>query len=327
MASRRLMLLALGAALAVGGAHPTGARAQDYPTKPIKLVVPYAPGGATDIIGRVDAEELSSLLGQSVVVENRAGAGGSIGAAGVANAAPDGYTLLMGALTSHSINASLQPKPGYDLERGFAPITLAGNVALALVVSPGTKANSVQELIALSKAQAGKISFASAGAGSPQHLAGEMFNMAAGLKLAHVAYRGSAPAVTDLLGDHVQVMFDTVPSVLPHVKAGTLRALGVTTGEPSEFMPGVATVASQGLAGFEVGSWFGLLAPAGTPAPILMKLNAATVKALQSPKAVEAMRLQGVTPRPGTPEEASALIRSEMRKWADLIRTAGVKAE
>ena len=327
MNPRRLVLLALTALLAASAAPLPAALAQDYPTRSIKLVVPYAPGGATDIIGRVVAEELSGSLGQGVVVENRAGAGGSIGAAAVAGAPPDGYTLLMGALTSHSINATLQPKPGFDLERGLAPVTLAGNVALALVVSPGTKAGSVQELIALAKAQPGKVAFASAGAGSPQHLAGEMFNVATGLKLAHVAYRGSAPAVTDLLGDHVQMMFDTVPSVLPHVKAGTLRALGVTSREPSEFMPGTATVASQGLPGFEIGSWFGLLAPAGTPAPIIAKLNEATVKALRSPKAVEAMRLQGVTPKPGTPEEARELIRSEIQKWADLIKTAGVKGE
>jgi tripartite-type tricarboxylate transporter receptor subunit TctC len=298
---------------------------ESYPTRPITLVVPYAPGGATDIIGRVIAEELSNSIGQRVVVENRAGAAGSVGAAGVARAAPDGYTLLMGALTSHSINMSLQAKPGFDLQKNFAPVTLAGTVGLALVVHPSVQANSVQDLIALAKAQPGELSYASSGAGSPQHLAGEMFNARAGTNLSHVAYRGSGPAMTDMIGGHVQVMFDTIPSVLPHVQGGALRALAVTTREPSEFMPGVPTVISQGLSDFEVGSWFGVLAPAGTPEPILGRLNQEIVQALRSPKAVEAMRIQGVTPKPGTPDEAKSLIESEMRKWADLIKAIGLK--
>ncbi|HEX2135222.1 MAG TPA: tripartite tricarboxylate transporter substrate binding protein [Microvirga sp.] len=313
------------AALVAAGAAVGAATAQDYPSRAITLVVPYAPGGATDIIGRVIAEELSTTIGQRVVVENRAGAAGSLGAAGVARAAPDGYTLLMGALTSHSINMSLQAKPGFDLQKSFTPITLAGNVGLALVVHPSVPANSVQELIALAKSQPGKLSYASSGAGSPQHLAGEMFNAKAGTNLSHVAYRGSGPAMTDMIGGHVQIMFDTIPSVLPHVQGGALKALAVTTREPSDFLPGVATVISQGIADFEVGSWFGVLAPAGTPEPVLRKLNQEIVKALQSPKAIEAMRLQGVTPKPGTPEDAARLIESEIRKWADLIKTIGLK--
>jgi tripartite-type tricarboxylate transporter receptor subunit TctC len=298
---------------------------ESYPTRPITLVVPYAPGGATDIIGRVIAEELSNSIGQRVVVENRAGAAGSVGAAGVARTTPDGYTLLMGALTSHSINMSLQAKPGFDLQKSFTPITLAGNVGLALVVHPSVQAKSVQELIALAKAQPGKLSYASSGNGSPQHLAGEMFNARAGTNLSHVAYRGSGPAMTDMIGGHVQVMFDTIPSILPHVQGGALRALAVTTKEPSEFMPGVPTMISQGVNHFEVGSWFGVLTPSGTPEPILRKLNQEIVKALQTPKAIEAMRVQGVTPRPSTPEEASRLIESEITKWADLSKAIGLK--
>ena len=320
---RRTVLLSLAALLSASAGNAIAQEA--YPTRPITLVVPYAPGGATDIIGRVIAEELSNSIGQRVVVENRAGAAGSVGAAGVARAAPDGYTLLMGALTSHSINMSLQAKPGFDLQKNFAPVTLAGNVGLALVVHPSVQAKSIPELIALVKAQPGKISYASSGAGSPQHLAGEMFNAKAGTNLVHVAYRGSGPAMTDMIGGHVQVMFDTIPSVLPHVQGGALRALAVTSREPSEFMPGVPTAISQGLADFEVGSWFGVLAPAGTPEPVLAKLNQEIVKALQSPKAIEAMRVQGVTPKPGTPEEASRLIESEMRKWADLSKAIGLK--
>lgn len=324
---RRTLLISAAALMGVGISVGTGASAQDsYPTRPITLVVPYAPGGATDIIGRVIAEEVSNTIGQRVIVENRPGAAGSLGAAAVSRAAPDGYTLLMGALTSHSINMSLQAKPGFDLKKSFAPITLAGNVGLALVVNPTVESKSVQELVALAKSQPGKLSYASAGAGSPQHLAGEMFNGMAGTKLVHTPYRGSGPAMTDMIGGHVQVMFDTIPSVLSHVQGGTLRALGVTTQEPSEFMPGVPTVASQGLSGFEVGSWFGVLAPAGTPEPVLKKLNQEIVKALNAPKVIEAMRVQGVTPKPGTPEDAARLIDSEMQKWAELIKSTGVKA-
>ena len=324
---RRSPLIGAAALIGAGVSAITGAFAQEsYPTHPITLVVPYAPGGATDIIGRVVAEEVSNTIGQRVIVENRPGAAGSLGAAAVSRAEPDGYTLLMGALTSHSINMSLQAKPGFDLKKNFAPITLAGNVDLALVVNPAVEAKSVQELIALAKAQPGKITYASAGAGSPQHLAGEMFNSMAGTKLVHAPYRGSGPAMTDMIGGHVQVMFDTIPSILPHVQGGKLRALGVTTQEPSEFMPGVPTVASQGLSGFEVGSWFGILAPAGTPEPILQKLNQEVVKALKAPKVIEAMRIQGVTPKPGTAEDASRLIDSEMQKWSELIKTTGVKA-
>jgi tripartite-type tricarboxylate transporter receptor subunit TctC len=324
---RRTLLIGAAALIGAGVSTGTSAFAQEnYPTRPITLVVPYAPGGATDIIGRVVAEEVSNTIGQRVIVENRPGAAGSLGAAAVSRADPDGYTLLMGALTSHSINMSLQAKPGFDLKKSFAPITLAGNVGLALVVNPAVEAKSVQELIALAKAQPGKITYASAGAGSPQHLAGEMFNSMAGTKLVHAPYRGSGPAMTDMIGGHVQVMFDTIPSILPHVQGDKLRALGVTTQEPSEFMPGVPTVASQGLSGFEVGSWFGILAPAGTPQPVLQKLNQEIVKALKAPKVIEAMRVQGVTPKPGTPEDASRLIDSEMQKWSELIKTTGVKA-
>ena len=321
---RRTILFGLTALLSACVAGSAVSQ-EPYPTRPITLVVPYAPGGATDIIGRVIAEELSNSMGQRVVDENRAGAAGSVGAAGVARAAPDGYTLLMGALTSHSINMGLQAKPGFNLQKDFGPVTLAGTVGLALVVHPSVQANSVPDLIALAKAQSGKLSYASSGAGSPQHLAGEMFNARAGTNLTHVAYRGSGPAMTDMIGGHVQVMFDTIPSVLPHVQGGALRALAVTTREPSEFMLGVPTAISQDLSDFEVGSWFGVLAPAGTPEPILDKLNQEIVKALRSPKATEAMRIQGVTPKPGTPEEASRLIESEMRKWADLIKTIALK--
>lgn len=313
------------AAIALTAAAP--ALAQAYPTKPVTLVVPYAPGGATDIIGRVIAEELSQSIGQRVVVENRAGAAGSVGAAAVARSTPDGYTLLMGALTSHSINMNLQAKPGFDLKKDFIPVTLAGTVGLALVVHPSVPAKTIPELIALAKAKPDEFNYASSGNGSPQHLAGEMFNARAGTKLGHVPYRGSGPAMTDMIGGQVKVMFDTIPSVLQHVNAGSLKAIATTGREPSPFMPDYPTAISQGLADFEIGSWFGVLAPVGTPQPVLDKLNAEIGKALMSPKALEAMKLQGVTPKPGTSAEASALIDSEMKKWGELIKATGLKAE
>lgn len=320
---RHLVGLIAGLSLAL----PGGAFAQAYPQKPITLVVPYAPGGATDIIGRVVAEEMSNGLGQRVVVENRAGAGGSVGAAAAARSQPDGYTLLMGALTSHSINVGLQAKSGFDLKKDLVPIGLAGNVGLALVVHPSVTAKTVPELIALIKTKPEEYSYASSGQGSPQHLSGELFNLKAGTKMPVVPYRGSGPAMTDMVAGQVKIMFDTIPAVLQHVKGGSLRAIATTGTEISPFMPETPTAIAQGLAGFEVSSWFGLLAPAGTPQPILDRLNAELNKALQSPKLKEAFALQGVVPKPSTPAEAAARIDSEIAKWGDLIKTSGIKAE
>jgi len=317
----------IGALASLSLVLPAAALAQAYPQKPITLVVPYAPGGATDIIGRVVAEEMSNGLGQRLVVENRAGAGGSVGAAAVARAQTDGYTLLLGALTSHSINMSLQAKPGFDLQKDLVPVGLAGNVGLALVVHPSVPAKTVPELIALIKANPESYSYASSGQGSPQHLSGELFNLKAGTKMPVVPYRGSGPAMTDMVAGQVKIMFDTIPAVLQHVNGGSLRAIATTGSEASPFMPNVPTAIAQGLAGFEVSSWFGLLAPAGTPQPILDKLNAELNKALQSPKLKEAFALQGVVPKASTPAEASALIQSEIAKWGDLIKTSGIKAE
>lgn len=324
MFDRRLVMSIL-ASLAL--TLPIPSFAQIYPQKPITLVVPYAPGGATDIIGRVVAEEMSNSLGQRVVVENRAGAGGSVGAAAVARAQPDGYTLLLGALTSHSINMGLQAKPGFDLTKDLTPIGLAGNVGLALVVHPSVPAKTVPELVALIKASPDNYSYAASGQGSPQHLSGELFNIKAGTRMPVVQYRGSGPAMTDMVAGQVKLMFDTIPAVLQHVKAGSLRAIATTGIEPSPFMPEAPTVISQGLAGFEVSSWFGLLAPAGTPPAITDKLNTELNKALQSSKVKEALALQGVDPKPTTPAEAAKRIDSEIAKWGELIRAAGLKAE
>lgn len=317
----------IGALAGLSLALPVTAFAQAYPQKPITLIVPYAPGGATDIIGRVVAEELSNGLGQRVVVENRAGAGGSVGAQAAARATPDGYTLMLGALTSHSINMSFQAKPGFDLKKDFVPVGLAGNVGLALVVHPSVQAKTVPELVALIKANPSDFSYASSGQGSPQHLSGELFNLKAGTKMPVVPYRGSGPAMTDMVGGQVKIMLDTIPAVLQHVKAGSLRAIATTGREASPFMPETPTAISQGLDGFEVSSWFGLLAPTGTPQPVLDKLNAELNKALQSTKVREALALQGVDPKPSTPSEASKLIESEITKWAELIKASGIKPE
>lgn len=324
MFDRRHLIAALaGLPLAFAGA----AHAQSYPQRPVTLVVPYAPGGATDIIGRVVADELSNAMNARFVVENRAGAGGSVGAAAVARAQPDGYTLLLGALTSHSINMTLQPKPGFDLQKDLVPVGLAGNVGLALVVHPSVPAKTVPELIELIKKDPDAYSHATSGVGSPQHLSGEMFNQRAGTKMPMVPYRGSGPAMTDMVAGQVKVMFDTIPAVLQHVKANSLRAIATTGTEPSTFLPDVPTAMSQGLDGFEVSSWFGMLAPAGTPKEIIETLNTALNKALQSEKVKAAMALQGVVPQPGTPEAASTRIASEIKKWGDLIRATGIKAE
>lgn len=317
----------LGALAGLSLAIPATAFAQPYPQKPITLVVPYAPGGATDIIGRVVAEEMSNGLGQRMVIENRAGAGGNVGAQAVARAAPDGYTLMLGALTSHSINMSFVAKPGFDLKKDFVPVGLAGNVGLALVVHPSVPAKTVPELIALIKASPADYSYASSGQGSPQHLSGELFNLKAGTKMPVVPYRGSGPAMTDMVAGQVKIMFDTIPAVLQHVKAGSLKAIATTGREASPFMPEAPTAISQGLDGFEVSSWFGLLAPAGTPQPVLDKLNTELNKALKSQKLRDALALQGVDPKPSTPAEATKLIESEIAKWGDLIKASGIKPE
>ena len=251
-------LKAIGLALMASAASLAGAQAQDsYPSETITMIVPYTPGGATDIIGRIVAQGLEQELGQSVIVENLPGAGGSVGALQASQAAPDGYTLLLGALTSHSINMSLPPAPGFDLMEDFEPVGLAGSVALALVTRPDLEVESVEDFLEMARAEPAGLTYASSGAGSPQHLGMEMLKAAAGIDVVHVPYQGSTPALTDIMGGHVDVMIDTVPSILPSIEGDTVKLLGVTTLEPSPFLEGAPTVASAGLEGFEVQSWFG----------------------------------------------------------------------
>ncbi|MFT3800209.1 MAG: tripartite tricarboxylate transporter substrate binding protein [Burkholderiaceae bacterium] len=315
--------------MAVSSMLPAVALAQDaYPSHAVTLVVPYPPGGATDVIGRVVAQHLSGALGQQVVVDNRAGAAGSIGAAMVSRARPDGYTLLLGALTSHSINAALYGSTvQYDLDKGFAPVAVVGSVPLVFVVNPEVPARTLPELIALAKARPGSLTFGSAGNGSPQHLAGEMFKHTAGVELLHVPYKGSGPAMTDLIGGQVLTMIETVPAAQPHIASGKLRALAVTSARRAPSLPEVPTAAEAGLKDFEVSSMFGVLAPAGTPPPIVDRLAGEVRRMLEQPEVRDALLKQGVVAGYQGPDDAATAIRAEVAKWTKVIRDAKIKTE
>jgi tripartite-type tricarboxylate transporter receptor subunit TctC len=326
---RALVGVAVAVATCTGALLLTApAFAQAYPDKPVKLIVPYPPGGATDVIGRVLAQKLGAALGQQFVVDNRAGAGGSLGAGVVAKSPADGCTLLMGALTSHSINAALSPASvPYDINKSFAPIAIVGTVPLVFVVHPAVKANTLAELIALAKAKPGSLAFASAGNGSPQHLATEMFKRVAGVDVLHVPYKGSGPAMTDLVGGQVQAMIETAPAAGGQIKAGKLRALATTTAQPVPSLPGVPTAAQAGLAGFEVSSMFGIAAPAGTPEAIVNKLGAALKTILADPEVRESLLAQGAIATWTTPAEAAKAIQAEYAKWDKVIKDGNIKAE
>jgi len=324
--ARRALLAGMAAAAVLGMTGPV--LAQDYPNKVIKLVVPYPPGGATDVIGRVMAQKLSVALGQQVIVDNRAGAAGSIGAAAVAAAPPDGYTLLMGAMTSHSISAALNPKVAtFDMDKSFAPVAIVGTVPLVFVVNPSIKASTLAEFIALAKSRPAPLSFASAGNGSPQHLAGEMFQRAAGVQMLHVPYKGSGPAMTDLMGGQVDSMIETAPAAQSHIKAGKLRAIAAASAQRIATLPEVPTATEAGLKGFEVSSMFGIAAPAGTPAAIVARLNDALKSILTLPDVKESLLAQGVIATYSTPQEAAVALRNESAKWTKVIRDGNIKPD
>jgi tripartite-type tricarboxylate transporter receptor subunit TctC len=304
-----------------------GAAAQAWPSKPIRLVVPFPPGGATDILARAVAQKMTDAWGQPVVVDNRPGAGGNIGSELVAKSAPDGYTLEMGTVGTHAINASLYAKMPYDHIKDFAPVILVAGVPNVLVVYPGLPVKSVQELIAYGKANPGKLNFASSGSGTSIHLAGELFKVMTGVQMTHVPYKGSAPALQDLLGGQVQLMFDNLPPSLPQIKSGKLRALGVTSAARSPALPDVPTVAEQGLPGFEASSWFGVLAPTGTPPAVITKINTEIDKWLQTPEAKEKLLALGANPGGGTPEDFAKHIAAETAKWAKVVKESGAKVD
>ena len=301
--------------------------AQPYPNHAIRLVVPFPAGGTTDILARAAAQKLTEALGQSVVVDNRPGAGGNIGAELVAKAAPDGYTLLMGTVGTHAINPSLYAKMPYDHIKDFVPIILVAGVPNVLVVNPSLPIHSVADLIKLAKAKPGTINFASSGSGTSIHLSGELFKTMAGVDMTHVPYKGSAPALTDVMGGQVQIMFDNLPSSLALIKSGKLRAVAVTSLQRAPALPDVPTIAESGLPGFEASSWFGILAPAGTPAPIVAKINAEVNKWLQSPEAKEQLLAQGAAAAGGSPEQFVAHIRAETDKWAKVVKASGAKVD
>ncbi len=302
---------------------------KNYPDKPIKLVIPYPPGGATDVIGRIMAQELSKSLNQQVVPDNRAGDSGNIGADMVAKSPADGYTLLMGALTSHSINANLdKDKIRYNLEKDFTPVDVVGVVPLVFVVNPSVPVKNMKEFIAYAKANPGKLTFASSGAGAPQRLAMEMFRYQLGLDLLHVPYKGSGPAMTDLVGGQVLTMSETVPAALQFIQAGQLRPLAVTTAKRISQLPDVPTITeATGLPNFDVVSMFGILAPAGTPKPIIDKLSGDIKIILQRPEVQERMLAAGVYVNYLSPADSSKRISREMTMWSKVIKDANVKAD
>jgi len=319
-----LRRFALGASLALVASW---ASAQAYPVKPIRIVVPFPPGGATDILARDVAQKLTEAWGQQVIVDNRPGAGGNIGSELVAHSAPDGYTLEMGTVGTHAINASLYAKMPYDHVKDFAPVILVAGVPNVLVVNNAVPANSVAELIAYAKANPGKLNFASSGNGTSIHLSGELFKVMAGVQMTHIPYKGSAPALQDLLGGQVQLMFDNLPPSLPQIKAGKVRALAVTSLTRAPALPDVPTIAESGLPGFEASSWFGILAPAGTPPAIVAKLNAEIAKWLATPEAKEKLAKQGANAAGGTPEDFAKHIAAETAKWAKVVKDSGAKID
>lgn len=322
-----LSVMAATALVALGATEAAQAQS-DYPNKPVRLVVPYAPGGATDVIGRVLAKQLSEALGQQFVVDNRAGAGGSLGAGQVAKSPADGYTLLMGAFTSHTINAALTPAvTPFDIHKSFSHISVVGTVPLVFVVNPNVPAKSVKELVALAKEKPGSVTLASAGNGSPQHLAIEMFQRQAQVDVVHVPYKGSGPALADLLGGQVNAMIDTVPAAQSQIKAGKLRALATTTKERVPSIPDVPTAVEAGLPEMQVSSMFALSAPAGTPAAVVQKINAALKVILSKQDVKDSMLAQGTIATYGTPDESTKIINAEYAKWAKLIKDSNIKAE
>jgi tripartite-type tricarboxylate transporter receptor subunit TctC len=313
------------AAIAVANVHAQAPGA-NYPAKQIRVIVPFPAGGPTDAIARAIGQKLSETWGQPVIVDNRPGAGGNIGTELAAKSPADGYTLFIGTV-ANAINQSLFAKLPFDFVRDFAPVTQNYVTGLILAVHPSLPAHSVKELIALAKAHPGQLSYSSSGVGGTPHLAGELFNSMAGVKMVHVPYKGSAPAMADLLGGHIQLTFDNMLTVLPQVKAGKLRGLAVTMTTRSPLAPELPTVAEAGLKGFEVKSWNGVVVPTGTPKEIIARLNGEIVRILRQPDLREKFLVQGVELVPTTPEEFGAFIKQDIAKWAKVIQLSGARAE
>jgi tripartite-type tricarboxylate transporter receptor subunit TctC len=299
--------------------------AEPYPVKPIRMIVGFAPGGGTDLTARPVAQKLSELLGQQVIVENRPGAGGNIATEQVARAAPDGYTLLMGTIAALAINPSLYGNLRFDPETDLAPVIQVVDATNVLALHPSVPASSVKELIALAKEKS--LSAGSSGVGATGHLAIELFNLMAGVKLLHVPYKGGGPAMGDLVGGQIQLIFATTASAIPHLKSGRIKGIAVTTAKRSALLPDLPTISEAGLAGFDANNWYGLVVPAKTPRAIIDQLNAEVTKILAMPDVKTTLFNQGLDPAPGTPEQFGAYIKSERAKWARVIKESGAKAE
>ena len=324
MKFNRRTWVAAGCVMAAG-ASPL-AWAQDYPSRPLRIVVPFPPGGSNDVLGRLLGQKLGDALGQSVVIDNKAGASGNIGTDFVAKSPADGYPMLVAPDQTLAVNPVLYPKLPFDVIRDFEPITLLGRSLLVLVVNPSVKAQSVAELIGLAQNDSGKLTYASAGAGSPQHMSAELFKSMTGTKMNHVPYRGSAPALVDVLGGTVNIMFCPINSALPHIRSGRLRALGVTSAKRITLLPDTPAI-SEAVTGYVNDLWIGMLAPAKTPAPIIARLNTELRKALAIPDVREKLAEQGIEAAATTPSEFASLIAADQKRWAAIIKSARIQPD
>jgi len=325
MFTRSRFLAAMGAALAV--AAVPAVQAQAWPAKPVRIVVPQTPGGASDALARIVGQKLSERWGQPVVVENKPGAGGNVGTELVAKSPADGYTLLMSYVGTQAINGSLYKSLPYDPYKDFATVATLATVPFALVVNQSFAPKSVQELVAYARANTGPVNFGSAGNGSLNHLLGEMVNMSQGIKLVHVPYKGAAGALTDTIGGQIQMTFSSLPSVAGHIRSDKLRALAVTGARRSPAFPNVPTLAEAGLAGFEISPWFGLLAPAGTPAALVRKINADVAEALRDKDLQDRFAAAGADPYPTTPEQFGRVLQEDIQKWSQVVKASGAKID
>jgi len=302
------------------------AAAQGYPAKPVRLVVPFPPGGPTDIVSRLLAPKMAAALGQQMVIENRGGAGGAIGTEQVAKSAPDGYTLVMGTIGGLAVAKSLNPKLGYDTLRDLAPITQSVSVTSILVVHPSVPAKTVREVLAIARAAPGKLNYASSGNGTITHLAGELLKLTGKVNIAHVPYKGGAPALVALVSGEVDMSYENSLIITPHIRSGKVRGIAVTSAKRSALLPELPTIAET-LPGYSASGWYGLLAPSATPKTVIARLNAEAVKALRAPDVIDKLTGQGAEPVGSTPEEFTAFIRSETDKWANLVKAANMRAD
>ncbi len=327
----RVRLLAATAAMVLGATMTTtpavATEAANWPTQPVKLIVPFAPGGTSDVLAREIAARLQVALKQTVVVDNKAGAGGVLGADSVAKAAPDGYTVLLGTIATHAINPALMPRMPYRADRDFAPVILLGKISNVLLIGPGAQARTVKDIVAAAKAKPGDITFASAGQGTSQHLSGEVFRLMTGADLTHVPYKGSAPAIQDVMGGQVPMSFETVTVALPQIKAGKVKAVAVTSARRSAQLPDVPTLAEAGVPGFDVSSWQALYLPAGTPPAIVAKLNAEVQKIVAQPEVKARMESLGLEYAPNTPAQFTEFQKAEQARWAKVIKDGNVKPD